>query len=243
MLPYTYTVVRQACIAGIPIMRPLVLEFPHDPTVFNISDEYLFGSEILVAPILDQGATQRQVYLPAGEWIDFWNEAAYTGPQWIEVQAPLDTLPLFIRGGGIIPLGPDVQYSSQLRLDPLTIEVYRGANRSFTLYEDDGETSAYQNGAFAETAIEVIEGAEVFTCRIGETGEEFEPAKSERTVIMKIHRLPPVRAVKCDTLEIAPMADAESFESVQAGWWWDQTRRLLTIKFRRKTESVNVQMS
>ena len=81
------------------MMRPLVLEFPQDPTVVNLSDEYLFGSELLVAPVVDEGSTQRKVYLPEGGWIDFWNETVYVGPQWIEVSAPIDTLPLFVRRG------------------------------------------------------------------------------------------------------------------------------------------------
>jgi len=242
MLPYTYTALRQACVSGIPIMRALVLEFPHDPAVLNISDEYLFGSEVLVAPIVDEGATQREVYLPAGGWTDFWNETTYTGPRWVQVKAPLDTLPLFVREGGIIVFGPDVQYSSQRPLDPLTIEIYRGVSRSFTLYEDDGETFAYQNGACAETPIEIIEGADVFTCRVGETRGEFEPARSGRTVIIHIHHQPSVYAVNCDTIELRRITDAESIERVQNGWWWDQTRQLLTIKFLRKAESITVQV-
>jgi alpha-glucosidase (family GH31 glycosyl hydrolase) len=82
LLPYIYTAVHQACAEGTPMMRVLVVEFPQDPVVLNISDEYLFGPEVLVAPVMDEGATQRKVYLPAGGWIDFWNEAAYTGPKW-----------------------------------------------------------------------------------------------------------------------------------------------------------------
>jgi alpha-glucosidase (family GH31 glycosyl hydrolase) len=243
MLPYLYTAVHQACVDGVPLMRPLVIEFPHDPTVWNMSDEYLFGSEILVAPVMDEGARQRKIYLPKGEWLDFWNETTYTGPQWFEVQAPLDILPLFVREGAIIPLGPEMDYSSQRRLDPLTVEIYRGASRSFTVYEDDGETSAYQNGAFAETAIEIIEGAEDFACRIGETRGEFAPANAERSVVINVHRQPRPRAVNCGTVDLFQMVDAASIEHTQNGWWWDLSRRLLTITLRRKTESVKVEVS
>jgi alpha-glucosidase len=242
MLPYTYTALHQACTSGIPIMRPLVLDFPQDPAVLNISDEYLFGPEVLVAPIMDEGATHRKVYLPAGEWIDFWNDTAYSGPKWIEVAAPLDTLPLFVRQGAIIPLGPAMQYSSERGLEPLTIEIYRGAERSFTLYEDDGETSAYQSGECAETDIEVIEGAGIFTCRVGQSRGAFSPARSDRTVILNIHCQPRVRTVNCNDIQLDALSNTDSLERVQAGWCWDEGRRLLTIK-SRKAQALTVDIS
>ncbi len=127
LLPYLYTAVYEACTTGVPLMRALVLEFPHDPNVFNLTDEYLFGPDILVAPVLDEGARERNVYLPSGVWIDFWTEAIHTGPCSLTVPAPLEILPLFIRQGAILPLGPEVQYSWERPLDPLTLEVYRGA--------------------------------------------------------------------------------------------------------------------
>jgi alpha-glucosidase len=243
LLPYLYTALHHACTNGIPMMRPLVLEFPQDPVVFNLSDEYMFGSEILVAPVVDEGSTQRKVYLPAGGWIDFWSEAAYVGPRWIEVSAPIDTLPLFVRQGGIIPCGPDVQYSSQSVLDPLTIEIYRGADRSFTLYEDDGETSAYQNGDWAETPIVTSEEAGVFTCRLGETRGDFGVAKCERVVIINIHCQPLVRAIDCDAIALAALPEAESIERMETGWWWDKARQILTIKLRRRAQALTVRIN
>ena len=167
LLPYIYSAAREACTSGIPIMRPLVLEYPKDPHVHNLTDEYLFGRDILVAPILDEGAAERTVYLPAGGWINFWTDESCFGPHFLKVHAELDTIPLFIRQGAIIPMGPDVQYSSERPLDPLTLEIYRGCDRAFTLYEDDGETSAYQNGAFAETRFETTDTPEALICHKG----------------------------------------------------------------------------
>jgi alpha-glucosidase len=242
LLPYLYTALHQACTEGIPMMRPLVLEFPRDPTVINLSDEYLFGSELLVAPVVDEGSTQRKVYLPEGGWIDFWNERSYAGPGWIEVSAPLDTLPLYVRQGAIIPCGPDVQYSSQRALDPLTIEIYPGADRSFTLYEDDGETLAYQNGQWAETPIVTSEEPGIFTCRLDETRGDFDVAKCERTVIMNIHCQASVRAVRCDAIVLAEMPDSKSIENVPTGWWWDKARQILTIKLRRGAQALTLRV-
>ncbi len=243
LLPYTYTALHHACTAGIPVMRALTLDFPQDPAVFNISDEYLFGPEMLVAPVMDEGATQRKVYLPAGVWIDFWNESRHTGPKWIEVAAPLDLLPLFVRQGAIIPLGPGMQYSSQSGIEPLTIQIYRGADRSFTLYEDDGETTAYQNGAYAETEIEVSEDAGVLTCRIGETRGDFAPAKCGRTLVLEIHCQPRPSSVRCNDALLDVLADGESLERAPAGWFWEEARGLLTIKSRREDDALTFQIS
>jgi hypothetical protein len=152
-------------------------------------------------------------------------------------------LPLFVRQGAIIPLGPDIQYTAQYGLEPLTIEIYRGVDRYFTLYEDDGETSAFQNGAYAETDIEVTERVGVCTCRVGEPRGDFGPARFERTLVLNIHSQPQPRAVKCDTGELDALANAESLERVQAGWWWNGARGVLTIKSRKKVQALTVQVS
>ena len=243
LLPYIYSAVHQACTNGIPVMRALVVDFPQDPAARNISDQYLFGPAILVAPIVEEGATQRKVYLPAGAWTDFWNEVTHTGPQWIEVSAPLDMLPLFVRQGAIIPLGPDLQYSSQRSPDPLALEIYRGASQSFTLYEDDGETLDYINGAFAETDIEVTEATAVWTCSVRESRGDFTPASSERTVLFNIHSQPRPRLVKCNAVQLNPLADLEALAKAQNGWWWDEARGVLTIKSPRDVEMLTVQIS
>jgi alpha-glucosidase len=243
LLPYVYNALHQACVTGVPIMRALVLEYPEDPAVLNLSDEYLFGSEILVAPVMDEGAAFRKVYLPAGEWIDFWSEAAYGGPQWIEVAAPLDTLPLFVRQGAIIPAAErDLQFTSQSGFEQLTIEIYRNGNRSFTLYEDDGESFGYRNGDWAETLIEVGESAESFACKIDEAVGNFAPAHAERTVLLNIHRQPPIHSVDCNGVRLEELRGGEPIERVASGWRWDEGRKILTVK-TVKARALTVQAS
>ena len=99
------------------------MEFPDDANLHNLSDQYLFGPEILVAPILDEGTTERIVYLPDGLWIDYWTDDLLRGPGSATVQAPLDKIPLFVRQGAIVPMGPDLQYSSGHPLGPLTLAI------------------------------------------------------------------------------------------------------------------------
>jgi alpha-glucosidase len=242
LLPYIYTAVYEACTTGIPLMRPLVLEFPHDPRVLNLSDEYLFGPDILVAPVLDEGATERDVYLPAGVWIDFWTDTVYTGPRPLTVPAPLDSLPLFIRQGAILPLGPEMQYSWERPLDPLTLEIYRGADRSFSLYEDDGETTGYQTGAYVLTPFRVTESAGVLTCIAGEALGSFPGHPSERTYLLNIHHQPKVREVTCNGASVLAFDARQSFELASGGWWWDDAKGILAIKLPGTAKPLTVRV-
>jgi alpha-glucosidase (family GH31 glycosyl hydrolase) len=230
LLPYIYNAVHDACTTGIPIMRPLVLAYPADPQVLNIADEYLFGPDILVAPVLDEGAVERSVYLPEGSWIDYWSDEIYTGPGFITTQASLDTIPLFVRQGAIIPMGPQMQYSSQYALDPLTLEIYRGADRSLTLYEDDGESTAHQNGEYAQTNFGISQREREFICHLGPTQGSFTGAVAERTIILNIHLQPKVVAVNCGIETVPAVETAEGLDRGLAGWFWQQDERVLSIK-------------
>jgi alpha-glucosidase (family GH31 glycosyl hydrolase) len=230
LLPYLYNAAREACLNGIPIMRALVLDYPDDPSVLNLSDEYLFGPEILVAPILEEGAVQRNVYLPQGNWIDYWTEKTYSGPCLITAQAKLDRLPLFIRQGAIIPMGSVMQYSSQKPLHPLILEVYRGQDRSLTLYEDDGESTAYHNGEYSETIFQVTHSVEELTCRLGQTKGKYRGSRPERTIILNIHQQLAVADVTCGAESVPPMHAEESMNQAPTGWFLDQRRRVLSIK-------------
>ena len=242
LLPYIYTLAYEACITGMPLMQPLVLEFPTDPRVFNLSDQYLFGREILVAPIVDEGATQRTVYLPAGGWVDFWTDTVYTGPCSLTVPAPLDTLPLFTRQGAILPLGPEVQYSWERPLDPLTLEIYRGAERSFTLYEDDGETTRYRTGAYVLTPLQVTEHAGVLTFAAGEAQGDFPGYPSERTYLLNIHQQPAVREVTCNGVPVPSLDARQSLELTASGWWWDHATEVLAIKLQGTAKALRVEV-
>jgi len=129
-------------------MRPLVMDFQNDPRVYNITDEYMFGPSILVAPVTAAGVTSRSVYLPSGLWYDFWTGQAIPGGQTISAAAPYDHIPLYVKAGSILPLGPaNAQYAAQA-VNPTEIRVYPGADGRFTSYSDSGDTYAYAQGAF-----------------------------------------------------------------------------------------------
>ncbi len=127
-------------------MRGLFMDFPDDPNVTDLRDEYMFGPAFLVAPVTEQGATSRKVYLPAGvDWYNFWTQEKVHGGQTIEVSAPIDVLPLFVRAGSIVAMGEAIDSTAQEQ-KLSKVQVYAGANGDFTLYDDDGMTYAYENG-------------------------------------------------------------------------------------------------
>lgn len=144
LLPYTYSVAFRSYQTGAPYMRALFMDFPADPKAANIPDEYMYGPAFLVAPVTDRGATKRTVYLPAGcDWYNFWTNQRLHGGQTIVAEAPIDTLPLFVRAGSIVPLGSEIESADQPQ-KIVSIKVYPGANGSFTLFNDDGKTYTYE---------------------------------------------------------------------------------------------------
>lgn len=146
-IPYLYDLFAYESKTGLPIMRPLVLNYPNDPLVKNLNDEYMVGSKILVAPIVEEGKTARVVYLPDGEWIDFWNNVIYGGNNTILVDAPLDKLPLFVKKDTILPWGKVQEYVSSEPDHKMIFRVF-GQRGQYTHYQDDGSSFAYQNGEY-----------------------------------------------------------------------------------------------
>ena len=153
LLPYTYSVAYNSYQTGAPYTRALFMDFPTDPKAADIPDEYMYGPAFLVAPVTEQGATQRSVYLPAGsDWYNYWTNERLHGGQSIVVDAPIDTLPLFVKAGSIVPLGSEV-LSASLPQSIASVRVYPGADSSFTLFQDDGTTYGYEKGGGSTTKL------------------------------------------------------------------------------------------
>jgi alpha-D-xyloside xylohydrolase len=151
LMPYIYSLGYKSWLTGAPFLRALPLDFPGDPKVADLSDEYMFGPAFLVAPLTEQGATSREVYLPAGaDWYNYWTRERVKGGQSITVAAPIDTIPLFVRAGSIVPLGSEVESTHQQQAIAKVL-VFPGADGEFTLFSDDGTTYAYEKGAGSVT--------------------------------------------------------------------------------------------
>jgi alpha-glucosidase (family GH31 glycosyl hydrolase) len=144
LMPYLYSAVRETTRTGLPIVRALWLHYPDDPAAVARGDEYLWGRDLLVAPVVEKGATSRRLYLPRGSWFDFWTGERTDGGREIDRPVDLATTPLYVRAGAIVPMGPVRQYTAEPVDGPLTVTVYPGADGSFDMFEDDGKSFEYR---------------------------------------------------------------------------------------------------
>lgn len=151
LMPYTYTVAREARDTGLPFMRALWLHYPHDSEAVKLGSEYLWGRDLLVAPVTEKAAKSWRVYLPAGDWFDWWTGEKVSGGQWTERPVDLATMPIYVRAGAIIPFDPVRQYMSEQVDGPTSLKIFPGADGEFTLYDDDGESPAYLKGTDSKT--------------------------------------------------------------------------------------------
>jgi alpha-D-xyloside xylohydrolase len=153
LMPYIYSLGYTTYKTGAPFMRALFMDFPNDAKVADLTDEYMFGPAFLVAPVTEQGATSRDVYLPSGtDWYNYWTNEKVHGGQIIKVNAPIDIIPLFVRAGSIVPSGAEIESTSQQQ-KVARVRIYPGADADFTLYSDDGTTYAYEKGDFKITKL------------------------------------------------------------------------------------------
>jgi alpha-glucosidase/alpha-D-xyloside xylohydrolase len=196
MLPYIYTAMRETHETGMPMIRALWLHHPDDPAAAARGDEYLWGRDILVAPVFEKGATSRKLYLPRGTWYDFWTEEKIEGGREIERKVELSTIPLFVRAGTVLPLGPVKQYSDEPVNEPLTLVVYPGVNGKTTLYEDDGKTFNYRRGEFMKVEMNWMDANRRLTLRLSPGSRMLAP--NRRPLVIRIAGQPTTRAATFD---------------------------------------------
>ena len=179
LLPYTYSLAWMTTNSSYTPMRPLVMDFRSDVRAQNTWDEFMYGPAFLVNPVTEPAAVERQVYLPDAKWYDFWSGAASSGGKQITADAPLARLPIYVRAGAIVPLGPEVEWSTEKQPDPIEVRVYRGANGEFTLYEDENDNYNYEKGIHATISFRWDEAQQVLT--IGERQGQFPGMLASRT--------------------------------------------------------------
>jgi hypothetical protein len=184
MLPYTYTVARECCDTGLPMMRALWLHYSDDPQAVARGDQYLWGRDILVSPVVEKGPASRRLYLPRGSWFDLWTEDQVAGGREIDRAVDLATMPLHVRAGAILPLAPIRQYVDEPIDRPLSVVVYPGADGVFTLYEDDGKTFDYRRGAWMRVEMKWNDAARRLTLRLARGSRMLPPAR--RTIDLRV---------------------------------------------------------
>jgi alpha-D-xyloside xylohydrolase len=197
LMPYIYTLAADAHHEDGTIMRGLVMDFPADRRAWNVADQYLFGPAFLVAPVTEFRARQRDVYLPAGAlWYDFHTGRTSEGGQTVRADAPYERMPLFVRAGSIVPVGPAIQHTNEGQGAPVTLFVYTGADGSFSLYEDDGVSRQYLNGSYARIPLAWDEATGTLT--LGPREGRYEGMAERRTVHVRWMRPGGARALDLD---------------------------------------------
>ncbi len=232
LLPYLYNSFYESTQTGLPIMRALVLDFPADRTVMDLTpdsqtSEFLFGNDLLVAPVVNDDETQRSVYLPADTWYDFWTGKRYTGPTTITMDAPLGYIPMFARSGAVIPMRQLVEHTDQAPIDPLTFEIYPAGKSTRQYYEDDGNTLDYLRGKYLLQSVQVRDDGEQIQVSVSTREGSYAPPV--RSLVLKVHGLgrPPQMVVVDErTLQVgsdpealAPIAEGAEYEAATATVW------------------------
>ncbi|MFG6685780.1 TIM-barrel domain-containing protein [Mariniflexile sp. HNIBRBA6329] len=180
LMPYIYTLAGKTYFDDYTIMRPLVMDFSEDKTVENISDQFMFGPSIMVNPVYNYEARNREVYFPkTSNWYNFYSGAFIEGGQTLTVDAPYQEIPLFIPEGAIIPVGPEIQYTDEKPADNITIYVYQGKDGSFTLYEDESGNYNYEKGKYSNITFSYNEASKTLT--INERQGAYEGMLQNRT--------------------------------------------------------------
>ncbi|HZQ20988.1 MAG TPA: DUF5110 domain-containing protein [Terriglobales bacterium] len=171
-MPYIYSLAWRVTNEDYTIQRPLVMDWRSDPKTRDIGDQFMFGPSILVSPVIQAEATKRTLYLPdSPAWYDFWTGATENGGREIDADAPLDRIPLYVRAGSILPLGPEIEYTDQKPAGPIEIRIYRGADGEFNLYQDEGDTYDYEKGSHSVIPLRWSEANKTLT--IGKRQGEF----------------------------------------------------------------------
>jgi alpha-glucosidase len=239
LLPYIYTAFWEATQTGQPIMRPLLLEYPDDWTAIGTNDEYLFGNDLLVAPIVKDYDEGRSVYFPRGTWYDYWTDRRYVGPMSVEVNAPLERMPLFVRAGAILPTQQDMQYTDQSPIDPLTFDVYPEGSSSREYYDDDGVSFAYQKGVYLRQRISVESSPERVSVKISQRQGSFHPPK--RSIVVRVHlQASEPRAVKVGNMEVSRHASVKAFQESAMGWMYDVDSKTAWVKFTDEETAMKI---
>jgi alpha-glucosidase (family GH31 glycosyl hydrolase) len=164
-----------------------LLNYQNDSNTYNLDDEFMIGDDLLVAPVMRPSVTERLVYLPKGVWYDYWTNKKYSGESTVKIDAPLETVPMFVRAGAILPLAPPMNYVGEKPLDPVTFSIYPDDSGSAAtrLYEDDGTSPAYKNGAFRRTAINAKRSGGGYVVTIEAPEGKYEPGRRQLSFVIQ----------------------------------------------------------
>ena len=238
LMPYLYDAFHEAAESGLPVMRALLLDYPDDPQAVGQNYEFLFGDDLLVAPVVKSDEREWDVYLPRGVWYDFWTDQRYAGPRHVNVEAPLDRVPVFVRGGAIIPTQQVVEYTDQAPVDPLTFEIYPAGNSTREYYEDDGLSFDYQRGVVLREQVSSGERDDTVALHLSAREGSYSPPA--RSLMFKVHAVR-TRPRKVEINGRAPQAypSIAAMTGALEGWVYDELAMTVSIKLQDRGIAVS----
>jgi alpha-glucosidase (family GH31 glycosyl hydrolase) len=226
LMPYFYTMSRVAHETGVPSTRAMVLEYPNDPVARGnqTSQQFMAGDSFLVAPVTSAGTTRSGIYLPAGTWTDYWTGTVYQGPGTFDgYSAPLDRLPLFVRGGAIVPMWPQMNYSGEKPKTPITFDVHPRGNSSFELYEDDGVTRQFASGSYAKQNVTVAapsSGTGNVTVTVGASNGSYTGKPASRGYELAVHVSGAPSSVSLGSAALTRYSTQAEYDAAATGWYF-----------------------
>ena len=238
LMPYLYDAFHEAAESGLPVMRALLLDYPDDPQAIGQNYEFLFGDDLLVSPVVKSDERKWDVYLPRGVWYDFWTDQRYTGPTQVNVEAPLDRIPIFVRGGAIIPTQQVLEYTDQAPVDPLTFEIYPAGDSTREYYEDDGLSLDYQRGVVLRERVSSSERDDTVALHL--SAREGSYAPPARSLIFKVHavRTSP-RKVEINGQGSQAYPSIDGITRAVEGWAYDALAMTVSIKLHDQGTAVS----
>ncbi len=242
--PYTYSYWREAHERGMPVLRAMALEYEGDPVAATIEDQFFFGESFLVAPVFDLDSEWREMYVPEGEWIEFGTNRRYLGPARLNLQVRDGRNPVLVKEGAIIPTGEWMEYTKQKPDDRLTLEVYPGGRSSFTLYEDDNETYAYESGAFAQTTFLSEETEDGVRVAISPVKGDYAGRVRRRWYRINVQSVGAPSSVSVSGRTLPELLSEEDLTGASVGWRYDLPKRRLTVQLPEinTSDGVDVQL-
>jgi alpha-glucosidase len=239
LLPYIYNVMYQASVTGMPAMRPMMFDYPDDGNFGWNEEQFMFGDDLLIAPVLTPSTTERNVRLPEGFWYDYWTGQKYKGGNDIKVDAPLNRIPVFVKAGAIIPTQQVVQSTNQSPIDPLTFTVYPTKLQSTrTYYEDDGISFEYEKGKYFRRTINQRNSSGGITLMLSKAEGSYRPPK--RSLVVKfLDAATSPKGVEVNGKQVMSV-ERTKMDRVTECWSYDSEKSIVWVKSQDKTSEQKI---
>ncbi|AIQ11061.1 glycoside hydrolase family 31 protein [Paenibacillus durus] len=241
LLPYLYNQFKESAENGQPVQQPLVYQFQDDAKTYNIEDQFMFGDSVMLAPVVKEGQTSREVYLPAGEtWVDYWTGKSYEGNQTITVKADLGTLPIFVKNNSIIPRQEVEQSTDEKKLENLILDTYLDDTASYSFYEDDAATMDYKNGEFNITEFKVDKKGNHIEFEQDKKAQNY--ASDIKSYTLKLHDAEQPKKIQAAKHKYDQVDSLEQLNQQESGYYFDSAEHVLYVKIPADEDrSVKIQ--